>query len=282
VDIHPSAVVHPAARLAYGVSIGPYCVVEADVEIAAGCKLESHVVIKQGTYLGPQNHVFDGAVLGGLPQHARMPRAVGRLVIGACNTIREHATLHRALESGHATRVGDHNLLMAGVHIAHDCRVGNHTIFANNVLLAGHVEVEDRAYISGAVAVHQFCRIGRHAMVGGLARVVKDVPPYVTIDGNSGYVVGLNTIGLRRHGFTTAEIEELKAAYRVLYRSGLKWSEILSELRRRFPTGPAACLTEFCQATRRGIIPERRLPPGATIKLHEEVEPQPALQRKAG
>jgi UDP-N-acetylglucosamine acyltransferase len=282
VDIHPSAVIHPRARVAYGVRIGPYCVIEADVELAAGCKLESHVVIKQGTTLGPGNHIFDGAVLGGLPQHARMPPAVGRLEIGAANTIREHATIHRALEVGHVTRVGDHNLLMAGVHIAHDCRVGNHTIFANNALLAGHVEVQDRAYLSGAVAVHQFCRIGRHAMVGGLARVVKDVPPYVTIDGNSGYVVGLNTIGLRRHGFTAEQIEELKAAYRVLYRSGLAWTEILSELRRRFPAGPAACLAEFCQATRRGIVPERRLPPGATIKLHDEMESQSQLHRKAG
>jgi UDP-N-acetylglucosamine acyltransferase len=170
---------------------------------------------------------------------------------------------------------------MVGVHIAHDCRVGNDTIFANNAMLGGHVTVEDRAYISGNVAVHQFCRIGRLAMLGGLARVIKDVPPYVTIDGQSGCVVGLNSIGLRRNGFTTAEILELKTAYRLIYRSGLKWREIVEQLQTQFNTGPAAAFGEFMNHVTRGIVAERRLPPGAAIKLSEEAVPA-VVQFRAG
>lgn len=281
-QIHPSAVVHPSARLGRGVSIGPFCVIEQEVTIGARCKLDSHVVIKQGSTLADDNHVCEGAIIGGLPQHVHMPERVGDLVIGSNNTIREHATLHRALEEGQTTRVGDHNLFMVGVHVAHDCLVGSHTIFANNAMLAGHVVVEDRAYVSGNVAVHQFCRIGRLAMVGGLARVIKDVPPYVTIDGTSNYVVGLNFVGLRRNGFTSEQIAQLKLAYRTIYRSGMKWQEILERLRVEFASGPAACYAAFCAGSRRGIVAERRLPPGATIKLRDDLEAEPALRAKAG
>jgi UDP-N-acetylglucosamine acyltransferase len=284
VQIHPLAVVDPTARIGRGVVIGPFSIVERDATIGEGCVLESHVVIKQGSKLGPQNHVFEGAVIGGLPQHLRMPERVGGVVVGAGNTIREHATIHRALDAEHSTIVGDHNLLMVGVHIAHDCKVGDHTIFANNAMLAGHVRVEDRAYVSGNVAVHQFCRIGGLAMVGGLARVVKDVPPYVTIDGGSGYVVGLNTIGLRRNGFSPDAIGQLKAAYRLIYRSGLKWQEILERLQSEFAVGPAARFAEFFAGSTRGIVAERREPPPAmpTLRLHDDVHAELGLRVKAG
>ena len=184
-------------------------------------------------------------------------------------------------EHDSATTVGSQNLLMAGVHIAHDCRVGSNTIFANNSMLAGHVEVEDRAYVSGSVAVHQFCRVGGYAMVGGLARVVKDVPPYVTIDGNSGFVVGLNTVGLRRNGFSNEEIGQLKAAYRLIYRSGLRWQQILDRLQSEYATGPASHFAEFFAGTTRGIVAERRIPPATTLKMPEEVESRD-LRIKAG
>jgi UDP-N-acetylglucosamine acyltransferase len=196
--VHPTAVISPAAQICEDVEIGPFCVVEPDVTIESSCRLEGHTVIKTGTRLGPNNHVFECAVLGGLPQHVHIPERPGRVVIGAGNTIRENVTIHRALDEDEATVVGDNNLLMANAHVAHDCRVGNNTIFANNVMLAGHVTVGDRAYVSGAVAVHQFCRVGSLAMVGGQAHIIKDVPPFVTIDGLSSYVVGLNQIEIGR------------------------------------------------------------------------------------
>jgi UDP-N-acetylglucosamine acyltransferase len=240
------------------------------VTIESGCRLASRVVVKSGTRLGPGNQVFEGAVLGGLPQHVHVPERPGKVLIGAGNTIRENVTIHRALEEEDTTIIGDNNLLMVNVHIAHDCRVGNNTIFANNAMLAGHVTVGDRAYVSGAVAVHQFCRIGSLAMVGGQSHIVKDVPPYVTVDGLSSYVVGLNQIGLRRAGYSAAEVRRLKEAYRVIYRSGLTWNEILARLRDEFADGAPALFYQFLSTTTRGILCERRLPPGATLKLRQE------------
>ena len=163
------------------------------------------MVVKHGTVLGPGNLVFEGAVLGGLPQHVNIPENPGRLTIGAGNTIRENVTFHRALQEDGETVIGDNNLFMVNTHIAHDCRIGNHTIFTNNSMLAGHVTIGDRAYLSGAAAAHQFCRIGAYAMVGGQAHINKDVPPFVTLDGLSSHVVGLNSIGLRRAGFTSQQ-----------------------------------------------------------------------------
>lgn len=281
-SIHPLAVVHPTSRLGEGVEVGPYCIIEADTALGDGCILESHAIIKRGTTLGVNNRVCEGAVLGGFPQHVHRPDAPGTVVIGSNNTIRESVTVHRALEADEATIIGDHCLLMVNAHVAHDCRVGNHVILTNNSLLAGHVAVADRAYISGAVAVHQFCRVGTLAMVGGQAHIIKDVPPYVTIDGLSSLVVGLNQVGLRRAGFSSSSIRQLKEAYRLIYRSGLLWREILEELAARFCEGPAAAFREFLAASQRGIIGERRMPPNATIKLRREAEAEPKLHSKAG
>ncbi len=283
-SIHPSAVVSSSAQIGPNVQIGPFCVVESDVTIGPGCVLESRVVVKETTTLGADNHVFDGAVLGGLPQHVHVPEQPGRVTIGLGNTIRENVTVHRSLYSDHTTTVGDHCLLMVGVHVAHDCRVGNNVIVANNAMLAGHVHVDDRAYVSGAAGIHQFCRVGSFAMIGGQAHLVQDVPPYVTVDGLSSLVVGLNKIGLRRAGHNQAAIQELMAAYRVIYRSGLRWAEILEQLRTQFPTGPAALFYEFLSTTARGIVSERRAPPGATIKLREtvEAESEPEVHVKFG
>ena len=281
--IHPLAVVSSMACIADDVRIGPFCCIEPDVTIEDGCVLESSVVIKSGTTLGPNNHICEGSIIGGFPQHIHVPERPGRVVIGMGNTLREHVTIHRPLEEEDVTTIGDNNLLMVGTHIAHDCRVGNNAIFTNNTLLAGHVTVEDRAYLSGAAAVHQFCRIGTLAMVGGHARVNKDVPPFVTIDGGTTMVVGLNQIGLRRAGYSTQDMDQLKAAYRTIYRNGLSWNEALKELQRLFPEGPAAHFYQFLSTTTRGILPERRLPPGATLKLRrEETESVVELRAKAG
>jgi UDP-N-acetylglucosamine acyltransferase len=273
------------AQIGCDVEIGPFCVIGADVTIESGCKLESRVVIKDGVTLGCNNFIAEGTVIGGMPQHVNMPERPGRVVIGAGNTLRENCTVHRALEEDDATIIGDNNFLMVNVHIAHDCRVGNNIIFANNVMLAGHVAVGDRANVSGAVAVHQFCRIGSFAMVGGQSHINKDVPPFVTVDGLSSYIVGLNQIGLRRAGVSAAEMRRLKEAYRVIYRSGLTWNEILARLHDEYAEGFAARFYEFLSTTTRGIVAERRLPPGATIKLRQESEEDAApstLQVRVG
>ncbi|HEX3725983.1 MAG TPA: acyl-ACP--UDP-N-acetylglucosamine O-acyltransferase [Pirellulales bacterium] len=265
--IHPQAIVSPDAQLGESVTIGPFCIVEPHAVIGDHCTLVARAVVKNGTTLGSHNLICEGAVLGGNPQHTRMPEKLGRVLIGSHNTIRENCTIHRALNEGSVTRVGDHNLLMVGTHVAHDCTVGNNIVFANNALLGGFVTIGDRAFVSGAVAVHQFCRIGQMAMVGGCARVVQDVPPYVTVDGHTGMIVGLNLVGLRRNGFGPQEIAQLKAAYRVIYRRSLRWTDVLEQLKKEFSTGPAADFHPFLSQGTRGFVQERRMPPGATLKL---------------
>ncbi|MDX1963902.1 MAG: acyl-ACP--UDP-N-acetylglucosamine O-acyltransferase [Pirellulales bacterium] len=279
-SIHPLAAVSPAARLAADVTIGPFAVVEDDVEIGPGCKIAAHAVIKTGTRMGANNEVCEQSVIGGHPQHLKKTDSLGLLRIGENNVFREFCTVHRALKPENATQIGDNNLFMACAHIAHDCRIGNQIVVANNVLFAGHVTVEDRAFISGAVGVHQFCRIGTLAMVGGHARVIQDIPPYTLVDGQTGDVCGLNLVGLRRGGYTTDQIAQLKAAYRVIYRRGHKWTDMLETLRRDFATGPAAIYHVFLSQGTRGIAQERRMPPNATLKLRADGE-GPAIAAEA-
>lgn len=275
--IHPLALVSPEAQIGPGTEIGPFCVVEPNVSIGPNCHLHSHVVVRNGTTLGANNQIFEGAVLGGPPQHLHMPENPGTVVIGSNNTIRENVTVHRALATDAVTSIGDDCLLMINSHVAHDCRVGNRVILTANVMLGGHSTVGDRANLSGAVAVHQYCRIGTMAMVGGQAHLTKDVPPFVNVDGLSSLVVGLNQIGLRRNGVSQDTVARLKAAYRVIYRSGLPWREILERLRTEFDEGLPAEFFAFLSTTKRGIIGERRMPPGATIKLSDKVA-QPAAE----
>lgn len=270
VIIHPLAEVSPGASLGVDVVIGPFAVVEDDVTIGDRCQLFARSTVKSGTTLGDDNVVAEGAVLGGMPQHLHPPERPGRLVVGHRNVIRENATLHRALEEHAVTTVGDDCLLMVGSHVAHDCVLGNHVVLTNNAMLGGHVTVGDRAYLGGGAAVHQHCRIGRIAMVGGLARLDQDVPPFVMIDGESNLVVGLNRVGLRRAGIDTHQRGELKEAYRVIYRSGLAWEELLDSLESLFPRGPAAEFAPFLRDSTRGYVRERRYPPTATIRLVRE------------
>jgi len=283
VSIHPLAVVSPEAKLGVGVKVGAFAIVEPDVELGDFCSVASGAVIKSGVSAGCHNEFGEHAVIGGAPQHAARPQTVGRLVIGDHNVFREYVTVHRALKVGMNTTIGDMNFVMASAHVGHDAAIGNNVIFANASLLGGHVVVEDRAFVSGAVAVHQFCRIGRLAMVGGHARVVQDVPPYMLIDGMSGCVVGLNIVGLKRSGHSSAEIADLKAAYRIIYRRGLAWSEVLSTLRVEFPEGPVAHVHEFLSKGSRGFVQERRGPPTSTLRLRvPDEEAAPAIRSKAG
>lgn len=265
--IHPLAVVSPEARLGVGVSIGAFAVVEGDVALGDFCTVASGAVIKAGVTAGCHNEFGEHCVIGGAPQHVARPGEVGRVVIGDHNVFREHTTVHRALKPDAATVVGSHNYVMSGAHFGHDAVVGNNVICANAALLGGHVVVEDRAFVSGAVAVHQFCRIGRLAMVGGHARVVQDVPPYMLLDGQSGCIVGLNIVGLRRSGHGADDITALKSAYRLLYRRGLPWKEVLEALDEEFPAGPVVQLRQFLGSGTRGFAQERRAPPTTTLKL---------------
>jgi len=283
VSIHPLANVSPEARLGVGVSIGAFASVEADVELGDHCVVASGAVVKAGVTAGAHNEFCEHSVIGGAPQHAGRPQHIGRVVIGDNNVFREYVTIHRALKPETATTVGDGNYVMASVHFGHDCTIGNHAIFANGALLGGHVSVSDRAFVSGAVAIHQFCRVGRLAMVGGHARVVQDVPPFMLLDGQSGCIVGLNVVGLRRSGHTSEDIAALKSAYRLIYRRGLPWKDVLESLRAEFKDGPVTHLLEFLSAGTRGFVQERRAPPAATLRLRVPDEDAEALIRiKAG
>jgi UDP-N-acetylglucosamine acyltransferase len=287
VSIHPLAVVSPHAELGTNVRIGPFCIVEAGVVLGDGCQLAARVTVKSGTVLGRDNLVLEGTVLGGMPQHLHMPQHPGTVEIGEGNVFRENATVHRALEAGRVTRIGSRCLFMVGAHIAHDCVVSDHVVLTNGTMLGGHVEVGEKAYLGGAVGVHQFCRIGRLAMVGGLARVIRDVPPFVMLDGDTNMVVGLNRVGLRRAGFTASDIADLKAAYRVIYRSGLMWQEMLDALRSQFQEGLAAEFLPFFLGGKRGFVQERRTPPGAIFRLvrdesDDATVPMPEVEKKVG
>lgn len=266
-SIHPLANVSPEARLGVGVKIGAFASVEADVELGDHCIVASGAVLKSGVKAGEQNEFCEHAVIGGAPQHAGRPQHIGRVVIGDNNVFREYVTIHRALKPETATTVGNGNYVMASAHVGHDCTIGNHAIFANGALLGGHVSVSDRAFVSGAVAVHQFCRVGRLAMVGGHARLVQDMPPFMLLDGQSGCIVGLNIVGLRRSGHSSEDIASLKAAYRLIYRRGLPWKDVLDTLRAEFTTGPVPHLCEFLSSGTRGFVQERRAPPAATLRL---------------
>jgi UDP-N-acetylglucosamine acyltransferase len=282
--IHETAVVSPDARLGVNVSIGPFSVIEAGTELDDDCQIASHVVIKSGTSLGINCEVAEGAVLGGRPQHLQAGNEVGRVVVGDHNVIREYVTIHRALEPENVTQIGHHNLFMANSHVGHDSDLGDHIILANNVMIAGHVEVDDCVYLAGAAGIHQFCRIGQYAMIGGQAHVAQDVPPFVMLDGITTRIVGLNRVGLRRSGFSPAELSDLKAAYRVVYREDLTWKETLAKLDRQFPQGPASEFSEFLASSQRGIVQERRKTRATTLRF-PTTEFQPAVDqetRKAG
>ncbi|MDO4573922.1 MAG: acyl-ACP--UDP-N-acetylglucosamine O-acyltransferase [Planctomycetia bacterium] len=269
-NIHPTAIVSSEAKIASNVEIGPFAIVEAGTVIESGCVLEPRVSVKRGTTLGEGNVVCEGSILGHRPQHIHMTEPYGGLIIGRDNTIREHCTIHCAMYPDKCTQVGDSNFIMAGAHIAHDCVFGNHIILTNNAMLAGHVQVEDHANISGLVGVHQFCRIGMFAMVGGTALIVQDVPPFVTVDGGTSLAVGVNLIGLRRANVSNAEIRQIQAAYKVLYGERHPWPMIVESLRSRFPSGMASHFADFLEgAKKRGIILDRRSNPLKLVRVDE-------------
>jgi UDP-N-acetylglucosamine acyltransferase len=231
---HPTAVVDTRAKLADDVEVGPYSVIGPDVTMGPGCVLENHVTITGNTTIGSNCHMHSCSVIGGVPQDLKFRGEETELIIGDDNTIREFVTINAGTAGGgNKTVLGDNNLLMAYVHIAHDCILGNHVILANVATLGGHIRVEDGARISGLAAVHHFVTIGRLAFIGGCAKVVKDVPSFMMVDGNPARIRGLNIEGLKRSGIEREDLTELKEAYRLLYRSDLNRSQAMEEMQER-------------------------------------------------
>lgn len=257
--VHPSAVVSDGARLGDGVVVGPYAVLEPDTVVGDGCEIRAHAVVKRFTTLGSGNVVHEGAILGGEPQDLAFTGGPSRLRIGDGNAIREGVTIHRAARPDAATVIGSGCFLMAHAHVAHDCRLGDRVTLANNVALAGHVEIADRAFLSGGVVVHQFCRIGRLAMVGGNAKVVQDCLPFVTSDGVPARARGLNVAGLRRAGIATSQLRPLKEAYRILLRSGLPLETALARMA-EMGDPLADELAAFARSSQRGFTRAGRSP----------------------
>jgi UDP-N-acetylglucosamine acyltransferase len=255
--VAPTARVHPDAVIGPGVRIGEYGVVEADVAIGACCVLEPYVYIKRWTTMGERNEISAGTVLGTDPLDKSFTGERSYLRIGNGNRIREHYTISRGTKPESVTEIGDGNYIMTSGHIAHNCRIGDQTVIASCALLAGYVEVEDQAFISGGLAIHQFTRVGRLAMIGGMTRVNQDVPPFVTCVGEQNRPRGLNLVGLRRAGFDDTRIGALKQAYRLLYRSGLKLDQALARIEAEIATEEALHMVTFIRASRRGIARER-------------------------
>ncbi|HUL81621.1 MAG TPA: acyl-ACP--UDP-N-acetylglucosamine O-acyltransferase [Gammaproteobacteria bacterium] len=227
--IDSRAVVASSARLHDSVQVGAFAIIGDDVEIGRGSRVEPHVVIKGPTVIGADNHIFQFASIGDDPQDKKYKAQRTRLVIGDRNTIRESCTINRGtVEDRGETTIGNDNWIMAYVHIAHDCLIGNNTIFANSVQLAGHVHVGDFAVLGGFTGVHQFCHIGAHAMLGIASVVTKDVPAYVTAQGQPAEPRGINAEGLKRRGFTTEQIRNIREAYRTVFRQALKLDEAVA------------------------------------------------------
>ncbi len=258
--VDSTAHVAGGAVLGPGVRIGAYCKVGRGVRLGRGTILESHVVIDGDTTLGEANHLYPFVSVGLAPQDLKYKGEPSRVVLGDRNILREFVTVHRGTQGGGAlTRIGSDNLLMAGVHIAHDCQVGSHVIFGNAATLAGHVDVADWAIVNAFSGVHQFCRVGEHAFVGGYTVATKDVLPFSKVVGNRASIYGLNGIGLSRRGFSAERLAALRVAYRLLLQSRLNTSEAVKRLETEGPfTEDVRALVLFIRASRRGVILKRR------------------------
>lgn len=254
-SIHPTAIVDPKAELGENVSVGPYTIIEGDVQIGDNTTIASQVLIADGARIGSGCRIHHGAVIATLPQDLKFGGEKTTFEIGNNTTVREFCTLNRGTQMRGKSVVGSNCLLMAYTHVAHDCIVGDNVILANAVQLAGHVTVEDWAIIGGLTGVHQFCRIGRHVMVGGHFRVTKDVPPYILASEEPLRFVGLNSVGLRRRGFSEETMRALKHAYRLIYRSNLNVSQAVARIREEVELIPEVLhVLEFIEKAERGII----------------------------
>jgi len=257
--IAPTARVHPYSVIGPHCHIGEFCVIESDVEIGVGCMLEPYVYVKRWTTMGDQNEISAGTVLGTDPLDKAFTGERSYLRIGNHNRIREHYTISRGTQPESETRIGNGNYIMTSGHIAHNCTLWNDIVVASCALVAGHVEIESQAFLSGGVVVHQHSRIGRLAMVGGNTRVNSDLPPYFLYSDFNVAAKGVNLVGLRRAGFQREEVQALKAAFKLLYRSGLKRQDAVERILLEAPSDHTRHLAEFISQSKRGICgPSRR------------------------
>ncbi|MDX1951280.1 MAG: acyl-ACP--UDP-N-acetylglucosamine O-acyltransferase [Verrucomicrobiota bacterium] len=250
--IHPTAIIHPQATISTDCQIGPYVVIDAHVSMDTGCRVGPHVYLTGHTTIGKNNRFHAGCVIGDEPQDLKYSGANTRLIIGNENIFREHVTVQRSNQLAEHTEVGSNNLLMANAHVGHNTRVGNHVIIANGVLLAGHVTVEDRVFISGNCLVHQFVRIGTLALMQGGAAISKDLPPFTIARGDNS-ICGLNSIGLRRAGLSSAERLELRRLYQALFRRGVSPRKACETLKFNDPGKYGAHLLDFINSSKRGV-----------------------------
>ena len=254
--IHSQAIIDPSAKLADDVSVGPFSIIGADVEIGAGTVIESHVVIDGPTRIGRDNKIYSFAAIGGDPQDKKYAGEITKLEIGDRNVIREYCTISRgtAQDVG-VTRIGDDNWIMATVHIAHDCQIGSHTIFANSTTLAGHVTIEDYVILGGFTLVHQFCKIGAHCFTAMNSVISKDVLPFLMISGHMAKPHGLNSEGLKRRGFSNEALSQLRKAYKIIYRSGNTLEQAVAELEPMSQDcDEIVQLLDFIKGVSRGIV----------------------------
>jgi UDP-N-acetylglucosamine acyltransferase len=231
-SIHPTAIIENGAQIDENVTIGPFCIVESDVQIGSGTILDSSVRLHSGTRMGKNNHIYHGATIGGLPQDLSFKAETKSFaILGDNNLIREGFVFHRGSKDGTSTKIGNHNYLMGNGHLAHDVEFGDYNIMVQNSIIAGHVKVGNYVFISGLVGIHQFCHVGDYAMVAGCSKVVKDIPPYTTIDGNPATIIGLNAVGLKRAGFSPPVREKIKHAYKIIYHSKMNISTAIQKLK---------------------------------------------------
>ncbi|URJ25346.1 acyl-ACP--UDP-N-acetylglucosamine O-acyltransferase [Candidatus Blochmannia ocreatus (nom. nud.)] len=254
--IHPSSIIENGAIIHDNVHIGPFCFIGAQVEIGARTLLKSHIVINGITYIGEDNKIYQFASLGEINQDLKYAKEPTRIEIGHYNQIRENVTIHRGTIQGkQVTKIGNNNLFMINVHIAHDCVIGDHCVLANNVTLGGHVRIDSHTIIGGMTAIHQFCLIGAHVMIGGCSGVTQDIPPFIIAQGNHATPFGLNIEGLKRRGFNRATIHAIRDAYKILYRSNKTIEGAKIALKRLAVEHPIINeFIEFLKRSQRGII----------------------------
>jgi UDP-N-acetylglucosamine acyltransferase len=254
--IHPTAIIHPNARLADDVQVGAYSIIGEHVEIGAGTTIASHVVIEGHTRIGKNNRIFQFASLGSMPQDKKYAGEPTRLEIGDNNLIRECCTLNTGtVQDAGVTRVGSNNWILSYTHIAHDCQIGSNIVMSNSVQLAGHVHVDDYATLGAFVGAHQFCKVGAYAMVGAGSLLFQDLPPYLMVGGNPAAPHGINSEGLKRRGFSSEAIMSIKRAYKTLYRSGLSLEQAKQEINAQAAETPELKLfTDFIARSTRGIL----------------------------
>src|SRR5213595_3121276 len=255
VQIHPTAIVDPRAEISAGTTIGPYCVIAADVVLGQDCWLQQHVTLCGPMKAGARNKFYASCSIGQQTQDLKYQGEPTYLEIGDENTFREFVTISRSTTSQGKTRIGNRGTFLAYSHIAHDCVVGDDVVFSNNGTLAGHVEVGDHAIIGGLTAVHQFCRIGRFAITGGCSKIVQDVPPFMIADGNPAEIRGINLVGLERAGFDAETVKALKEAFRLIYRAKLNTRQAIEAIRNELPPrAEVRQLIKFIEQSERGII----------------------------